>query len=194
MKSNLPIRTLLLAGMAIVTLGLLGSILLRYQGHDVPQVDTPVATEADLRLDRIDYTETRDGKPFWSLQADSADHRIADGVSRVHNIRLTVFDQGELGDLRLTARQGNWQDPPGILEVSGDVVVTSTSGYTCYADQLVYSKLGQTLTTTGPVRLVGNGIEIEGIGMKMDVLSRQVSLHSAVRSSWQPAGRREQGT
>jgi len=194
MTSKLPVRTLLLAGMALLVAGLVASILLRYQGHEDLPSATPVASEADLRLDKIDYTETRNGKPFWSLQADSADHRMADGVSHINNIRLVVYDQGELGDLRLSARQGSWQDPPGLLEVSGDVVVSTTNGYTCFAEQLVYSKPDQTLTTDGPVRLVGNGMEIEGIGMAMDVISRRIALHSAVRGSWRQDGRREQGS
>lgn len=194
MNSRFPIRTLLLAGMAIVTVGLLASIALRYQGHEAVKTEAPASSGADLRLDQIDYTETRNGKPYWSLQADSADHRIADGVSRVENIRLTVYNQGELGDLHLTARQGRWQDPPGLLEVSGDVVVKSANGYTCYADQMVYSKQQQTLTTDGPVRLVGNGIDIKGVGMDMDVVSRKVALRSAVHSLWQPTPRQEQGS
>ena len=64
-----------------------------------------IPENVDLTLRKIKYTKTRDGEPLWTLVADSADHSMEDGITRIINVRMIFFDH-KIGDITLTADQG----------------------------------------------------------------------------------------
>jgi len=189
MNSNRTLRNFLVAGILLLSCALVATILLRYRGHDLPDAADLAPVRADLSLEQVDYTETRDGKAVWTLRADSAAHDCSQDRTQVENIHLVFFRQDRLGDMELTAKTGEWRAQQGELDVRDEVVVHSQVGYTCYADRLTYSEKDRMIRTDGPVRLVGGTMEIRGTGMELDVDHNRVRLLSDVWSRWLPPGK-----
>jgi LPS export ABC transporter protein LptC len=185
MKRNKQLRHLLLGSFVLLSCLLVAFVLDRYQKSATPDpVESPPKTTADLSMNQFHYTETRDGEPVWELRAESAEHDLATGLTRVNEIKVVFFDRNGLGDVTLSADQGVWQQEEKRLSVSKDVVLTSPEGYTCFADQLVYTESDAHLRSSGPVRLLSNQAEIRGVGLDINMLSKKLQLLADVRSTW----------
>jgi LPS export ABC transporter protein LptC len=136
----------------------------------------------DLALKEISYTETSGGIRRWTLVADSAAHSIGEGTTRIENIRMTFYDVDGLGDLTLTANEGNLNSVSREVSVGGDVVVKSPKGYVLYTDWLHYRESDRMVRTDAPVRLVSDSMEITGAGMSLNVGDHSVVLLNDVKA------------
>jgi lipopolysaccharide export system protein LptC len=185
MKRNKQLRHLLLGSFLLLS-GLLAAFVLdHYQKSAEPEhADSPPKTTSDLSMNQFHYTETRDGEPVWELRAESAEHDLASGLTQVKDIKVVFFNRTGLGDLTLSAAEGDWLQQEKRLSVSKDVVLSSPEGYTCYADQLVYTESDAHLRSSGPVRLVSSQVEIRGVGLDINMISKKLQLLADVRSSW----------
>lgn len=184
MKSKLNIRNflaLLIVG-GIVVLAL---TVLRNQDRLSPgaMLET-VAPEADLALRRIHYTETRDGVRRWTLEADSAQHDVGAGVTRIENIRVAFHPEGGSGtDTTMTAREGTVKIEEGELSVRGNVVVQSPDGYTVETESLRYREAERQIRTSDPVRLLSEGMEMTGTGMILNIHEQTFTLLADVHAT-----------
>ena len=188
MKKRLHLRN----GLAVTILALAASLALvivsHMQGNTPEEVLDSLPKNIDLSLQKIDYTETRDGHPTWTLKADSAAHNLKEGVSRIENVRVTFFDK-QLGDLSLQADHGELAAEKREVTAMGHVVVRSPRGYSFYTDRLEYSEGDRIIRTDDPVRLVSSNGVISGRGMRLNVADRTVTLLADVRAEF-PQGLR----
>jgi LPS export ABC transporter protein LptC len=187
MKKKLNIRNLL--GLLIIA-GVLVLVLtvLRNQDRFSPgAVLETVAPEADLALRRIHYTETRDGVRRWTLDADSAQHDVGAGVTRIENIRVAFHpENGDGADTTMTAREGTVRIEAGELFLLGNVVVQSPDGYTVETESLRYHEAERQIRTSDPVRLVSEGMEMTGTGMILNIHEQTFTLLADVRATLAP--------
>ncbi len=95
---------------------------------------------------------------------------------------MTFYDVHGLGDLTLTADQGEMYSDSREVLVRGDVVINSPKGYALYTDRLHYREAEQAAFTDAPVRLVSASMEITGTGMKLDVRDHSVVLLEKVKA------------
>ena len=72
-----------------------------------------------------------------------------------------------------------------------EVEVVSRSGYTLTTDHLVYRQKDRSLYTEAPVRLVSAGLQLDGVGMEMDLDARRVVIPARVRAVVQPDQRKK---
>ncbi|OEU73713.1 MAG: LPS export ABC transporter periplasmic protein LptC [Desulfuromonadales bacterium C00003068] len=141
----------------------------------------------DIALDNIDYTETRGDQPFWRLQADSVSHEPQRQEARLENVSMTIYNQGEFGDIKLTARNGKWFSETGNVELVGDVVVKSDQGIALYCQQLFYDNKAELITSESPVRLVAKDMETKGQGLQVLLPKQRMVILDQVQtrlSNW----------
>jgi LPS export ABC transporter protein LptC len=183
MKQYFNIRNIL-AFFIIVGVGALIMTVLRNQDRFSPgAVLETVKPEADLALQRIHYTETRDGIRRWTLEADSAKHDVGEGVTRIENIRVTFHpESGDGADTTMTASQGTVRIEEGELSVQGNVVVHSPDGYTVETESLQYRESERQISTHAPVRLVSEGMEMTGNGMILNIQEQTFVLLANVQA------------
>lgn len=188
MKQNRTLRILLLSSFLLLSFFLAAVIYNRYSGNVEPQTPPPVPeSKADLSITTFHYSESRDGVTLWELNADSAEHDLARGETRIKGIRATFYNHNTGDKVELTAARGVWLGGQRQLRVEKDVVVKNAAGYACYADNLVYSEADSHLRTDGPVRLESDQAEVEAVGLDIDLKHRTLHLLADVRSSWQIA-------
>lgn len=183
MKKYLNIRNILALLIVIGTGALILTVLRNQERLSPGAILETVVPEADLALQRIHYTETRDGIRRWTLEADSAKHDVGEGVTRINNIRVAFHpEDGSGADMTMTARQGTVRIEQGELLVQGNVVVHSPEGYTVETESLQYRENERQISTQDPVRLLSEGMEMTGNGMILDVQAQTFVLLANVQA------------
>ncbi len=160
--------------------GLVVIVVYNFRG-DLP--DRPFATpphNVDLSLKQFQYTETTDGRPRWSLDADTAGHSLKEARTRIENLRMSFFDQAGSENYTLSARQG-WIDTQSQqVGVAGEVVVTDREGRRFYTETLRYHSDQSLLQTDDPVRLASDRMVLTGQGLRIDVEGRRIEIPAQV--------------
>lgn len=147
------------------------------------QVVDLIRPEADLTMQTIHYTETRNGERVWSVQADSAEHDLTSGQARVETIRMVVYDKRN-GDIRISAQQGDLDLERRQVRLRGKVVVETGKGQRLLADDLLFVDAERTVSTDGPVVVVGPEFEVSGVGLHYVIDSRRLTLRDQVEAKF----------
>ncbi len=142
-----------------------------------------IPDNVDLTLKGIKYTKTRGGKPLWSLVADSAAQSKEDGSIRIKNVRMVIFDQ-ELGDIELTAGEGELKPEDRTVTVSSSVLVTNSSGNSLQTEHLEYEESTNILKTDRMVKIDFDHFILSGKGMQVDVTERTLVLLGNVNAEF----------
>lgn len=181
MKSRLNLRNLL--ALAILALaGTLAVVVVRnYRGSTPEEILESLPRNVDLSLQQINYTETSEGKPRWTLVADSAAHSVGEGVTRIENIHMTFYDE-QNGDMVLTAESGEMDSASRDVTVRGNVAIVGARELALYTEHLEYRAGERTIRNDRPVRMVTETMEVSGVGMRLDVRNRTLKLLSKVEA------------
>ena len=153
----------------------------REWGLDVDVSFETIPENVDLILNKIKYTKTRDGVPLWTLVADSATHSMDDDIIRVKSVRMVFFDP-EMGDIVLTADQGELQPENRTVAVHSNVKVVSPPGNTMLTEYLEYKEAANILQTDKVVKISFGHFKVSGKGMQMDVVKRTLLLLTNVKA------------
>lgn len=189
MGMKLNTRNLIGFAILVVAAALIALVARNLTGVSPRSIVETLPSNVDLTLKEINYTETQEGKRRWTLVADSAAHSIGAGITRIENIHMTFFDLEGVGDLTLTARNGELNSETREISVNGDVVVHSPKGYALYTEWLHYREVDRMASTDAPVRLLSDTMEVTGTGMRLDVRKYSVVLLKDVKARLASAGK-----
>jgi LPS export ABC transporter protein LptC len=185
-------RNLFLLLALLLAVGLAAVVALRYRPEvKVAEVVKALPEGVDLALKDIDYTHSEGGVSRWRLVARQVAHRGSEGLMSVSDLHLTFFDAQGVEQGTLEARNGQISADFSAIEVRDEVTVTSHNGYTLRTDHLAYRQQERTIRTDSPVRLTGRGLDLEGVGLDLDLQTMRLRVHSKVRARLQPSGKRE---
>ncbi|RMF44685.1 MAG: LPS export ABC transporter periplasmic protein LptC [Deltaproteobacteria bacterium] len=184
MKRALKSRHILLLLFLLLSLSLVLMVGRDYQ--PAPETaSSDRSSGADLTLDNIDYTETRDGRAVWRLRAASGSHDLATGTTTLRQVDVVFFGKKPDSDIRLSADTGTWNRQSGQLEAAGHVLARDQRGYTVSSDRMFYDQNKRLVWTDGQVHMTGTGMEVRGRGLRLDVEARRLKLLADVWSRWQ---------
>ena len=173
---------ILALGLALV---LLVVISLRYRPETQLQALVKALPEGvDVSMQDIDYTHIEEGRARWRLVAQQAERESASGAVGLINPQLDFYDgQGAMkGSLR--AGKGEVSDDYQHVKLRGDVVLKNSAGYTLYTDSLDYDHTTQIAATDAHVRLIGDGVHLEGTGLVFYVKQERLKLNADVIGSF----------
>ncbi len=140
-----------------------------------------VRRNTDLALQKINYTETEEGRRRWAVQADSASHDFSGRLATVENVRMVIYGQ-EGGDVVVTARQGSFDMEKSLLMLRGDVTLQNVSKQSIHAEDLEFFAERKLLVSAGAVRVESGGMQLTGVGMRYDLERNVFSLLSSVEA------------
>ncbi len=187
MKRKITTRNILLF-FIIALVGTVSFIVWRNFKIATPkQLIEMLPDNVDIVLDNVDYTETRGDQRFWRLRADSVAHEAQRQEAHLENVHMTFYDQGEFGDIQLTAKRGKWFSETGNVELLGDVVVQSAQGQALYCQQLSYDNKAELITSESPVRLDSKDMETKGQGLQVSLPQQRMTILGQVHtklSNW----------
>lgn len=182
-RTTKTLRSLL----GIIVLGCLGGVVamvwltLPPTTGKQPSTQKPEIT-ADLRLDRVHYTETREGVKEWDLDAASAIYFKEGNTVRLEKIRATFFGR-EKEIYFLEAEKGTFNTQTRVVEVSGDVKIDSSTGYHVRTQHLRYEAEKKELHTSDPVEMKGPELEVKGVGLILDLNQERMKILADVSTT-----------
>ncbi len=134
----------------------------------------------EISLQKIHYTETRDGVKKWDLLADTAEFDREREVTRLKGVRLVVTGDRQTGDITVTADRAEYDNKSKNVRMDGHVVARSATGMEFTTGWAEYNAAGGVLRTTDRVRFVDKQITLEGVGMELVTGTRNLRLRHDV--------------
>jgi LPS export ABC transporter protein LptC len=186
----------LLLLLALILAGVLAAIVaLRYRpAGQLAEVVKALPTGVDLALQDINYTHSEAGVARWRLVAKQVQHRAEQQGMVVADLHLTFFDAAGIEQGTLTARNGQVTADFTAVEVRGEVQIVSRNGYTLQTDYLAYRQEDQSIRTDAPVRLVSTDLQLDGVGMTLDLATQRLQVHDKVRAVVQAQPRKRESS
>lgn len=125
-------------------------------------------TSADLKLDRVHYTETRGGIKEWELEAISAQYFKEESTVFFDKVKATFF--GKNGEKYvLWGEKGKFNTQTKEIELFDGIKLDSSDGYHLRTQSLKYEAEKKTLRTSDPVEMSGPQLRVEGIGLIVEL-------------------------
>jgi LPS export ABC transporter protein LptC len=130
----------------------------------------------DLSLQKVHYTNTKDGVLQWDLLARKVDYYNNSGVIRFSQAEMVLFGKGGSGKYTLVADTADYHKKSGDVELVGNITSTNESGMTFSTGHLDYSASRSLVTTDDPVRLEDTTLTVEGRGMELRLDTRKLRV------------------
>jgi LPS export ABC transporter protein LptC len=144
----------------------------------VPKVSTG---GADMQLKKIRFVEDKQGQKTWELEADSVNQYQGQNMMVLENVKVTFYaKEGRI--IYLTGKQGKVYQDSKNVDLSGDVVLTSSDGYQLKTDSASYRHSEKIVSTGDPVEIDGEQIRLTGKGMLVDVEAKTFKILSQVKT------------
>ncbi|KPK90411.1 MAG: hypothetical protein AMJ94_09510 [Deltaproteobacteria bacterium SM23_61] len=172
MRGKITLRSLV----GLIILGCLGGVaFFVWQALAPAPGDRPVLPQTDIaaevKLDRVHYTETREGMKEWELEAASAVYYREENTLALEKVRATFYGKNQETYV-LVGGRGRYNTETKVIEVYDGVKVDSSLGYQLRTQGLRYQAEQRELSTSDPVEMKGPDMQVEGVGMVVE-LNRQ---------------------
>jgi len=186
MRSRITLRSLL----GVIVLGSLGGVAVMVWLTLAPGPDKKAASQkpevaADLKLDRVHYTETREGVKEWELEAASAVYFKEENAVVLDKVRATFYGK-EQESYILVGAKGRFNTQTKVIEVFDGVKIDSSDGYHLRTRSLTYQSEQRELRTSDPVEMDGPDLEVKGVGMVVELNQQRVKILGGVTSTFAP--------
>ncbi len=141
-----------------------------------------VSTEgADMHLKKIRFVEDKHGQKTWELEAESVNQYQEQNMLVLEDVKLTFYaKEGRV--FYLTGKQGKVYQDSKNVDLTGDVVLTSSDGYQLKTHSASYCHSEKVVSTSDPVEINGEQIQLSGKGMLVNVEAKTLKILSQVKT------------
>ncbi len=192
MKKKITIGNLLIFLIFSLALSLVLTIVVNYQRGVEDLLPEPQPKKVDITLKKITLTNTKNGITSWKLEAESVDFDTRSRNGHLNKIHVTFFD-GIRGNLILIADEGELTANGERMKVRGNVLVKGEQGTTFYSDDLEYQQKDDLILTESPIRVVADGLNLRGQGLRFKVKDRSLRILKKVDANIVPVAKNPKG-
>jgi LPS export ABC transporter protein LptC len=160
-----------------------GVLLLTFQGSRRGEEEgpPPLETRADLTSKNIRLVGEGSGLKQWELRAREARHFQGGKMTVLDGIEAAFFiERG--GVIRLKGDWGRILHRTKDIELQGNIVIFTADGYQLTTDGLQYVDRTRQIQSSHRVDIAGNGLEITGKGMSIDLVTGKLSMGGRVET------------
>jgi len=183
------IRRFLAIAASLAALSLVATIAFRMQQAGSPAaLIRKLPLQVDVALQKVHFTETRQGVKRWDLSAERAEFNKKTDTSTLTGVRLVLAGKPPEGELLITADRADYQNASKNVLLTGNVHGQSGSGMEFSTTRLSYLAAKAQLETGEPVRFKDAGLELEGVGMEFQTQTRRLKLLKDVNALYRPQG------
>ncbi|HWP35318.1 MAG TPA: LPS export ABC transporter periplasmic protein LptC [Thermodesulfobacteriota bacterium] len=140
------------------------------------------APQASLSLNGFHLTETAGDETRWDLRAAEGEYFKERQLALLRDVEVTFFAR-DGRTLTVRGDTGRLMTDTKNIALSGNVVATSSDGYRVTTDALFYTDRTRSISGRGPVELVGETMEVSGVGITIRLEERTVSIPQSVSST-----------
>ena len=142
---------------------------------------TVLSDKVAMQVREFHYTEVGDSETLWEIRADSAQYIKSDEQVLLKSIQAR-FVAADGQTYMLKGNDGLLYRDTRDIEVSGNVVVTSSVGDRLKTESLKYTASDMAIHANGSVTMENPNIRLTGTGMKFSMKKRHMILFSDVKA------------
>jgi len=161
--------------------GLIVLVVLFYRSTSSHEVTFTEDRDIGIKIEGLDYSNTRDGRTIWKLKAEKATSFKSKETMVLEGINLHFYPE-KGGAVTMKAREGDFNEKRKVLLARGNVVVSSKSGFTLKTEGLRYDSSAGKITSGKPVFISQGEMNIRGVGFRVDVDSGNLFIKKNVRA------------
>jgi LPS export ABC transporter protein LptC len=175
----------------VISLGIVGYQLVttlraqKQNEQDIARLVTDVAPEAAQRMQNFRRAKIRDGKKVWEIAARQASYSQENNEIVVEGPEVTLYvKNGDVIALRCQEGRVHLNDDEEMIrmELSGDLEMR-VGDFVITTPNAVYENERNAIFSDGPVRIVGQGVEVEGQGYTVDLAEKRLTLNAEVHTT-----------
>ncbi len=154
--------------------------------------------KAELSLERPHFVEMDGERKVLEIDAERAYYFNDEERVELERPSAVFYGKGG-GTTYVTGRTGVMEEAGGYVEIRDDVRVDFPDGYRLKTSSIRYDGGEMTVSTDDRIWVTGDGIEVTGIGMRMDLEGRKIVILSEVDAvlersfMFHPAGAKDEG-
>ena len=173
-----------LVAIIFLSLGVISAVFIGYRLilNKEDKFISSLHSKANISIDKVYQTATRDGIKEWSLEAKSAYYIDATKQANLQDVIVTFFLK-DGGKVYLTADQGILKTDSNDIEVTGDVVVRNET-YRLTTKKLNYEHTKRIIFSKVPVEIVGDSLNLAADSMSFDLNTKKTMLEGNVKGSF----------
>jgi LPS export ABC transporter protein LptC len=169
-------RNLLALLIVLSVAALIATLVMNLQGTAPEQLLEVLPKQVDLSLEKIHYTQTEGGRRRWTLDADSAAYQREEGLISLQNVEMVFYETGRYGEVKMTARQGLFDQQQEQVEVWGEVEIMTDRDEHFYTERLRYEQGSGQVSSDRRVRMLSPQLELAGEGFLFDLQSGRMRI------------------
>jgi len=180
-KTKIVILLLIVLIGGVVLVSLRANLRARKASEAMEKIPKVSTEGADMQLKKIRFVEDKQGQKTWELEAESVNQYQEQNIMVLEDIKLTFYTK-EGRVINLTAKQGKVYQDSKNLDLTGDVVLTSSDGYQLKTHSASYCHSEKVVSTSDPVEIDGEQIRLTGKGMLVNVEAKTFRILSQVKT------------
>lgn len=178
---NLKVRRFVAAFVVFSVIALLILLIANYRGEGGLKVTAPETRNIGVKMDRVRYSSSREGRTEWELEAEEATRLKNEDVMRLRSVSLRYYPATGKPYV-LKSREGALMESAGVMSAEGDVVLTFEGGYELRTSRLDYSMKKREMTSDEEARILSKGMDITGRGIVIEPDKGRVRLLKDVKA------------
>jgi LPS export ABC transporter protein LptC len=145
-------------------------------------------TGTRIHLQDFHRVEVKDGRPVWEVRAKDAQYFAQERVTHINDSSVIVYrrDHSSVRINAASAKLYMTEESIERAELEGNVVVDLGESVTVTTDMAVYQARTRQIMAPGRVSIEGNGYEVKGARLSLDLDSQLVTLSERVTSRFAP--------
>ena len=141
-----------------------------------------VTDGSSISIGTVHQESVKNGIKEWSLNADSANYFNEEKKVIFKNLSVVFYLKNQ-NEIKMTADQGFLETDVNNIEVSGNIVVT-TSRYSLFTDKMFYDNNKRLIFSKAPVSIKSDPFNFTAESICFDLKSEKVTLEGSVKGKF----------
>jgi LPS export ABC transporter protein LptC len=140
------------------------------------------ATEAEMKLTDMEYTEMQAGRRLWTIKASEAKYFQGEQKTLLKSVLLTFFmEEGD--EIRLESQQGMLYAGTKNIELWDSVHVMLPRGYELSTERAFYEHERETISSETLIRISGPDLKLKGGRWQYRIPEHKAVLEGGIEAS-----------
>ncbi len=185
MVSSAYIRPLLALLVMAAIIGI-AVVVFRNVPHGSPSArpaEQQLPHHIDIALKKARFSEIQEGQVAWELVAERVEYDKRGDTAYLAGIKMDFQKRSSQGTVTVTADKGEYLSRERNVRLSGHVLVVTEEGARFSTDSLLYTGTTGRFTTAGSVHFRQERLQLDAVGMTLNVKNQQAHFSSAIEAS-----------
>ena len=174
-------RKILAAAIVISSVALVAYIAVQV-GKEKRAQEPPalLPKNVDVAMDQLQFSEVKDGVKKWDLTADKAEYEKAKELTRLARPKMTLPAAEGHEAMVVTADKADYFNATRDVKLFGNVALNSEKGLRFTTERAEYVAAKSQIISNDRVRVIKGGLTVNGIGMDLSTVTRNIRIRSNV--------------